>query len=342
MKLPALFLQIMTGKPYYYDPSIYKSAQPQPQPQLHYHHQQQQQQQHYQQQYKETVPRYPNISPGGASWSKDSGRAHTSDPVQHAAPQYVMVPGVGLVLIPSAASVPNVHPLYSGVSVRDYYTPMNDLFSLQINKLSPLASHCICIMYLQGMPVMKPAYLQERPVPRESADGYIYQVSNSILFHVSSCDTAANTHCSPVQVHFKHAQRSYLLGPSAPRHIRIGDFVKVEADRGEDLGVVCNKTQASEFKEEKPTAGFRGRGVASDLEDCKRITRLATEEERALLPAKAMEEMQILQVQCSTVQCSAVQCSCLCSSYNLYLCICVLMLYLHYISRSHAHTNTQM
>ena len=72
--------------------------------------------------------------------------------------------------------------------------------------------------------------------------------------------------------------------------------MKVEADRGEDLGVVCDKVAASEFREEKPTAGYRGRGLACDLGDCKRITRLATEEERVMLATKAIEEMQVLQV----------------------------------------------
>ncbi len=41
-----------------------------------------------------------------------------------------------------------------------------------------------------------------------------------------------------------------------------GDFVKVDADRGEDLGIVCGKISCSDFKEEKPTAGFRGRGFS--------------------------------------------------------------------------------
>ena len=72
--------------------------------------------------------------------------------------------------------------------------------------------------------------------------------------------------------------------------------MKVEADRGEDLGVVCHKVPQSEFKEEKPTAGYRGRGLACDLDDCKRIIRLATDEERAMLPMKALEEAHVLQV----------------------------------------------
>ena len=41
------------------------------------------------------------------------------------------------------------------------------------------------------------------------------------------------------QVHFKRSHKYYVLHPSVA-HIKIqtGDYVKVEADRGEDLGVV--------------------------------------------------------------------------------------------------------
>eukprot|EP01041_Mallomonas_annulata_P002272 gene2272-4421_t len=183
----------------------------------------------------------PWIAHGAGSSSSSSSSSHNTMNLQMNPPaaQYVMVPGIGLVLVPGLP-VSNMHTMYN----------------------MPVPAHLS----------MKTAGHPEKNIQRESADGYIYQV------------------------HFKHAQRSYLLGPSAPRYIRIGDFVKVEADRGEDLGVVCDKIQAAEFREEKPTAGFRGRGIACDLADCKRITRLATDEERELLPGKAMEEMQVLQV----------------------------------------------
>lgn len=106
----------------------------------------------------------------------------------------------------------------------------------------------------------------------ESADGYIYKVQ------------------------FKRAHRYFLLGPVAPRGIKIGDFVKVEADRGEDLGVVCGKIPCDEFREEKPTAGYRGRGNAITQEDNKRLIRLATDEERCHLPIKFAEETDTLRV----------------------------------------------
>jgi hypothetical protein len=64
-------------------------------------------------------------------------------------------------------------------------------------------------------------------------------------------------------VHFKRAHRNFVLSPTAPLNIVPGDFVKVEADRGEDLGVVVSKTLLDEFVEFIPTAGYRGRGFSS-------------------------------------------------------------------------------
>ncbi len=59
---------------------------------------------------------------------------------------------------------------------------------------------------------------------------------------------------------FKRAHKNFILAPSAPRNIIPGDFVKVEADRGEDMGIVLSKSPACDFEEVIPTAGYRGRG----------------------------------------------------------------------------------
>jgi hypothetical protein len=102
-----------------------------------------------------------------------------------------------------------------------------------------------------------------------------------------------NTH---VQVHFKRAHRNFLLSPSAPRNILPGDFVKVEADRGEDLGVVVSKSLVADFVEFVPTAGYRGRGYSAGLGEKKYIIRFATAEERMLLRNKVEDEERTLQV----------------------------------------------
>lgn len=99
-----------------------------------------------------------------------------------------------------------------------------------------------------------------------------------------------------VQVHFKRAHRNFLLSPSAPRNILPGDFVKVEADRGEDLGVVVSKSLVADFVEFVPTAGYRGRGYSAGLGEKKYIIRFATAEERMLLRNKVEDEERTLQV----------------------------------------------
>ena len=94
------------------------------------------------------------------------------------------------------------------------------------------------------------------------------------------------------QVQFKRARRSFMLHPSAPRDVRVGDFVRVEADRGEDLGVVLTRVPARDFKEPLTTAGFRGRGFTAGIQGSSLhwITRLATAEELMQVESKVADE----------------------------------------------------
>lgn len=81
-------------------------------------------------------------------------------------------------------------------------------------------------------------------------------------------------------VKFKRTQRNFSLGPRlGQRDLKIGTYVKVEADRGEDLGIVYGKV----------TSGTH----ATDL---KRIIRLATHDEVSLLAMKRDEEDELLQI----------------------------------------------
>ncbi len=82
----------------------------------------------------------------------------------------------------------------------------------------------------------------------------------------------------------------------APRSIKPGDFVKVEADRGEDLGVVVSKVLAKDFHEYVPTAGYRGRGFSSGQGDKKLLLRVATNQERLSLMEKVRDEEKALEV----------------------------------------------
>ena len=98
------------------------------------------------------------------------------------------------------------------------------------------------------------------------------------------------------QVRFKRAHRNFVLHPAAPLGIMPGDFVKVEADRGEDLGVVQNKISIAQFFEDIPTAGYRGRGYQSGQGERKWVYRLATVSERLQLHEKVEDEESALAV----------------------------------------------
>jgi hypothetical protein len=123
-------------------------------------------------------------------------------------------------------------------------------------------------------------------------DGFIYQVQ---LFCIFLCFPSSNLFYH-MQVQFKRAHKNYILAPSAPRDIIPGDFVKVEADRGEDMGIVLAKIPVEDFEEVIPTAGYRGRGFSSGQGEKKYLFRLATPDERASLTSKVQEEERALEV----------------------------------------------
>jgi len=100
-------------------------------------------------------------------------------------------------------------------------------------------------------------------------------------------------------VKFKRTQRTFELGPRLNRDLKVGTYVKVEADRGEDLGIVIGKVKNSLSRStsyggggigEIPTAGAGGGG------DLKKIIRLATHDEVSLLQMKREEEEELLKV----------------------------------------------
>ena len=108
-------------------------------------------------------------------------------------------------------------------------------------------------------------------------------------------------------VKFKRTQRSFVMGPRINRDLKIGTYVKVEADRGEDLGIVVGKipsekynlTTRSSFRGGMGEMGIipppTGLGAAS-IADLKRIIRLATHDEVSLLAMKREEEEELLKV----------------------------------------------
>jgi PSP1 C-terminal conserved region len=103
-------------------------------------------------------------------------------------------------------------------------------------------------------------------------------------------------------VKFKQTQRNFVLGPRITRDLKIGTYVKVEADRGEDLGIVVGRVPADKYNFANrnqytagmgPPQGSLGTAGAADL---KRIIRLATHDEVSLLGMKRDEEDELLKI----------------------------------------------
>lgn len=110
-------------------------------------------------------------------------------------------------------------------------------------------------------------------------------------------------------VKFKRTQRCFVLGPNAPREIKVGCYVKVEADRGEDLGIVISRVPAEKYSTNSSSSSRGGlRGCMGDpptagssvvscaASDLKKVVRLATDEEISLLEDKRLEEDALLKI----------------------------------------------
>jgi PSP1 C-terminal conserved region len=99
-------------------------------------------------------------------------------------------------------------------------------------------------------------------------------------------------------VKFKRTQRNFVLGPRISRDLKIGTYVKVEADRGEDLGIVVGKLPADKYSFSRSSfaSGLGPPGLGAGNVDLKRIIRLATHDEVSLLSMKRDEEEELLKI----------------------------------------------
>lgn len=103
-------------------------------------------------------------------------------------------------------------------------------------------------------------------------------------------------------VKFKRSQRNFVLGPRISRDLKIGTYVKVEADRGEDLGIVVGKPpidfnrQSTFTGRSSFSAGMGPPPPSGPAVDLKRIMRLATHDEVSLLGLKRDEEEELLKI----------------------------------------------
>ncbi len=92
-------------------------------------------------------------------------------------------------------------------------------------------------------------------------------------------------------VQFKNAYRYYMLDSLAPQHVSLGDFVVVDGDRGEDMGVVTDILSMMAFIEMKYMSNS---SLDEEENTVGRILRIATVYERQQLPAKFHDEKNVV------------------------------------------------
>jgi hypothetical protein len=97
------------------------------------------------------------------------------------------------------------------------------------------------------------------------------------------------------QVHFKRSHRYYVLHPSIS-HLKVhtGDYVKVEADRGEDLGVVGEVSPSEKFWAIKYASSINKMGNNKNVLKC--ILRMAHPKECRELIVKTTDEATVTQI----------------------------------------------
>jgi hypothetical protein len=135
------------------------------------------------------------------------------------------------------------------------------------------------------------------PYPRSSSMGHATQYGVD-SHHLPTAGASIAMPKVVYNVKFKRTQRTFELGPRLNRDLKVGTYVKVEADRGEDLGIVVGKVKNSATRSasfgggmgELPSTG------AAPVVDSKKIIRLATHDEVSLLQMKRDEEEELLKV----------------------------------------------
>jgi hypothetical protein len=150
---------------------------------------------------------------------------------------------------------------------------------------------------------------QGAPHPMMAGSGHGHSMSLDQMppvYHESQHRQPAQAPAMPKVIYcvkFKRTQRNFVLGPRISRDLKIGTYVKVEADRGEDLGIVVGRAAADKYNfpppgrpnfsaAMAPPGALPGAGAA----DLKRIIRLATHDEVSLLGMKREEEEELLKI----------------------------------------------
>lgn len=134
------------------------------------------------------------------------------------------------------------------------------------------------------------------PYPKSASIGHPPSYGGE-SHHMSSMGQNMAIPKNAYNVKFKRMQRVFEIGPRLNRDLNVGTYVKVEADRGEDLGIVVGKAKNTPMR----SASFAGGmgdlppppGTSGDM---KKIIRLATHDEVSLLQIKRVEEEELLNI----------------------------------------------
>ena len=182
------------------------------------------------------------------------------------------------------------------------------LLQQQVQQLHRLHTQQLKQAKLKSLEAKQQASERSVAQHRTISDGPIYQVQCREIMTVrtdpmtrlltSLIQTYRHHHF--LQVQFKCGHRYMMLGESVTQAIEVGSFVIVEADRGEDLGVVVLIAPrdsplaiALNSANSAVTKGAEG--------ELKKILRVASLQERAELVDKAKDEMDILKVNTSQI-----------------------------------------
>jgi len=148
------------------------------------------------------------------------------------------------------------------------------------------------------------------PRPQPTIDQTKGRVSSQLL--TAGASLAKTGPRMIYNVKFKRSQRNFVLGQRVTREIKIGCYVKVEADRGEDLGIVMSIVPMEKFlasnrhrsmTEDSISSGDPpSPSQAANIGDLKRIMRVATHDEISLLEVKREEEEELLKICCTKVR----------------------------------------
>jgi len=208
-------------------------------------------------------------------------------------PNYHMSPSGTSSCIMDAHGAPLQPHHYNNVHLGDVNTHLNmqphghDL-NHQLNNRIPSNSPGRNYLYEQQYRTQDAGYAnQDRMIHAQQAQGYQNYGHHHHHHRMQATPRTVYT------VKFKRSQKNYFLSDHIKGDIKIGSYVKVEADRGEDLGIVLSRIPIEKFN---PGARLNSPNMGIPDLQLKRVSRLASDQEISLLILKEEEEAELLKI----------------------------------------------